>query len=203
MHRRRALRVGRIGNVPLLDRGGVDPGREQPTRLGRPPKTPVPVELLGRHEVGLTPGDVLVVLPRELAVVRTVRRAYPNGPSGKVGDDRSVRRQARVEDVVGQDRSGGGAWIDQVGDEQAPLDREAGEGQVFVGGERRDAVGRLSEALAVGLLGLGQRSVEGGEQGERVGDEPFGWVLRPPRPPDGRALRATLVRCPWVLCRRG
>ena len=53
----RAVRVRRVGDVPALDRGLVDPGHQQAGPVRRPPVAAHPAHLLGRDELGQAVGE--------------------------------------------------------------------------------------------------------------------------------------------------
>ena len=126
-----AARVGRVGQVPAVDPGLVDPGGQHRAAVRRPPVAAEPAELLGRDELGEPPGrcrssPAIRVSPSgalghpQRAVAARSRRRRSGGRSGRAAG-RSRRRPPRTRVTVA------GA---QVGPEQAATERERGDGRV-------------------------------------------------------------------------
>ena len=77
MGHRGAIRIGRVGDPPLINRGVVDPSYRQGGAVGRPPVPPEAVQLFGGNEVRHAPGDVagVVVAGDQALVGGTVDRS--------------------------------------------------------------------------------------------------------------------------------
>ena len=150
---RRGGGIGGIAEVPALHRRRVDPGDGEGGAVGAPPVAAVAVHLLGGDEVGGAPRDRLglVGLAAGEEAPATVELADAQQAAADVGDPLRQRVGSGIEHRAGDGQLAGRA-ADQPADEQPPADGERRDRDVGVGGEGRDAAGRLAGPLAPGPL---------------------------------------------------
>ena len=146
------VRMGGVGDPPLLDRGVIDALDEQACAVGEPPVATDPVKLLRGDEVGKPPGDLVCIRcahdPRRSAF----EGCDPEGTVADVGDMGARGVWAGIDDGA---RSGQHAcWL--IGVETARIrrarEREDGDAAVAIGGVVGDAGAHLAHALASGAL---------------------------------------------------
>ncbi len=174
---RRRCRVGRVGDVPTLHGGVVDPGDGQGCSVGMPPEAAEAAHLLGGEEVGAAPRHRLrlVVVTAGQHPPAPVELADAQQPTADVGQAPGDGVRPGVEHRP-RHRQLAGTRRDQAGDEQPPGEGEGGDRRLGVGGERRDASGRLTCPFAAGpLLGrqlVVERTVSAaGEEDRGIGDQ--------------------------------
>ena len=102
-------RVGGVGEVPALDRRGVDAGDGQAGAVGAPPVAAEAAHLLGGDEVGAAPRDRLglVVLAAGQDAPAAVELADAQQPAADVGDALGERIGTGVEHRAGDGQLAG------------------------------------------------------------------------------------------------
>ena len=171
MRRRLDLRLRGIGDPADVDAGLVDMLHEQVRAVVHPPVAPVPVELLGRDEVGEPPAVVLALglAPRRCPAGRQVGDLDP--PTAHEGDACPIGADPRIDGRAGTVELGGPA-VGDVDDVRDPRDDECGPRPRPVDAECGDARGHLAHPLAARPLLGGQIALR--EQRRGIDDEPFG-----------------------------
>ena len=187
--------IGRVGDVPALDRRLVDPRDEQRGAVRRPPVTPGPVHLLGGDEFGQPVGDARVVLGPGHRPVRTRLAAQgrdAHAAAAHVGHPLSRRIRPRVQrrglkrQLPRRRRAAGF----QVHRENPARQAEHGRPQRRVHRVRHDAAGLLAHSLPASLLLRRQIVVPGRGEHGRVGDQPFGAAAHVKQPQAGQRVGA-------------
>ena len=168
-------RVGRVGNVPLRDRRGVDAAGGDRVAIGTPPITSEAVHLFGSDEISAAPCHRVGfswVAPGEDAPC-SVEFGKTQQPSARIGDSPGGRIGSRVEHRPGDvDRASEPAQ--QTGGEQSSTQCECSDLAGMVSRVRGDAAAALSRSLSPGTFLRGKvTAVVGCQQHPRIADQSF------------------------------
>ncbi len=181
---RRLRGLGRVRDVPPLDRGAVHPCHQQPGAIRCPPVAAVAAHGFGGDVLGEAEADIRSAGFGDCAVRRPVRLGHPQRAAADVADPLSRRIGPRVDHRPRR----GQPPREPAGDLHRPQiarQREDRQPGGLVGGVGDDAGALIAGPLPSGPFRLGQAVGGPARQAVRVGEQPLSAIANVKRPQAG------------------